>query len=172
QLCRAALGCLPTRESACHSERGCSASTCPFPVFPPSVQGSQCTAAELLRQGQAPRGAGAAPETDAWPSCWCAQRTPCWPGAAARTVASAGRRAGQAGRGAGGPRSQAWRVPGEKRRTLGPDETRAWAGGPWGGTVPWGVATFASCRLCQGWFGRGHGWDGDDWAPQALPLLV
>ena len=38
--------------------------------------------------------------------------------------------------------------------------------------LPWGVATFASCRLCQGWFGRGHGWDGDDWAPQALPLLV
>jgi hypothetical protein len=24
-----------------------------------------------------------------WPSCWCAQRTPCWPGVAARTVASA-----------------------------------------------------------------------------------
>ena len=23
-----------------------------------------------------------------WPSCWCAQCTPCWPGAAARTVAS------------------------------------------------------------------------------------
>jgi hypothetical protein len=24
-----------------------------------------------------------------WPSCWCAQRTPCWPAVAARTVASA-----------------------------------------------------------------------------------
>src|SRR3989442_9900006 len=41
-----------------------------------------------------------------------------------------------------------------------------------GGLEPWGVATFASCRLCQGRFGRGHGWDGDYWPPQALPLLV
>ena len=41
-----------------------------------------------------------------------------------------------------------------------------------GGGEPWGVATFASCRLCQGRFGRGHGWDGDYWPPQALPLLV
>ena len=40
------------------------------------------------------------------------------------------------------------------------------------GGAPWGVATFASCRLCQGRFGRGHGWDGDYWPPQALPLLV
>ncbi len=40
------------------------------------------------------------------------------------------------------------------------------------GCDPWGVATFASCRFCQGRFGRGHGWDGDYWPPQALPLLV
>ena len=36
----------------------------------------------------------------------------------------------------GGPRSQALCVPGDRRRTRVPDEARAWAGGPWGGTVP------------------------------------
>ena len=34
------------------------------------------------------------------------------------------------------------------------------------------LATFASGRLCQGRFGRGHGWGGDHWPPQTLPLLV
>ena len=80
QLCRAALGCLPTGEATRTSERGCSASTCPLPVFPSSLQDSQCTAAALLRQGQAPRGGGAAPETGAWADRWCAgHRRRCCP---------------------------------------------------------------------------------------------
>jgi len=44
-------------------------------------------------------------------------------------AASEGRRACQGGLGAGGPRSQALRVQGDRRRTLVPDAARAWAGG-------------------------------------------
>jgi hypothetical protein len=42
----------------------------------------------------------------------------------------------QAGIGAGGPRSQALCVQGDRRRTLVPDEARAWAGVQRGGSVP------------------------------------
>jgi hypothetical protein len=49
-------------------------------------------------------------------------------------TASEGKMACQAGFGAGGPRSQALDMAGEKRRTLVPDEARA--GGQRGGSVP------------------------------------
>jgi hypothetical protein len=51
-------------------------------------------------------------------------------------AASASNRACQVGISAGGPRSQALRVQGDRRRTLVPDAARAWAGGQCGGTVP------------------------------------
>jgi len=40
------------------------------------------------------------------------------------------------------------------------------------GGMPWGVAIFASGRLCQGRFECGHGSGSDHWPPQTLPLLV
>jgi hypothetical protein len=51
-------------------------------------------------------------------------------------AASAGRRACQTAFSAGGPRSQALCIPGDRRRTRVPDEALALAGGPCGGNVP------------------------------------
>jgi len=48
----------------------------------------------------------------------------------------------QAGLGAGGPRSPALYVPGDRRRMRVPDEALAVAGGPCGGNVPWGAFMF------------------------------
>jgi len=59
---------------------------------------------------------------------------------------SKGRRVGRAGLGAGGPRSQARRVPGDRRRTRVPDKTLAWAGGQRGGTSPPHPAQVAALR--------------------------
>ena len=52
-------GLPPQQESARSRVRGCSACRWPSAVFPPSLTGSQCTAAGLLRQGQALRCAAA-----------------------------------------------------------------------------------------------------------------
>jgi hypothetical protein len=51
-------------------------------------------------------------------------------------AASAGQRAGQASLGAGGPRSQALGMRGDRRCTRVPDAGLAWAGGQRGGSVP------------------------------------
>jgi hypothetical protein len=51
-------------------------------------------------------------------------------------AASAGQRACQTGFGAGGPRSQALGVPGDRRCTRVSDAARVWAGTPRGGSAP------------------------------------
>ena len=53
-----------------------------------------------------------------------------------RRAATEGCMPRQAGLGAGGPRSSALYVPGDRRRTRVPDEALAVAGGPCGGNVP------------------------------------
>jgi hypothetical protein len=96
---------------------GCTAPTTgpPLSVLPPCKR-LECTAAGLLRQGPASQRApaGRPPRSDRQRKC----------------------RACQAGRGAGGPRSLALCVPGDRRRPRMPDAAQAWAGGQRGGSVP------------------------------------
>ena len=96
---------------------GCAAPTTgpSLSVLPPCKR-LECNAAGLLRQGPASQRApaGRPPRSDRQQRCIACQ----------------------AGRGAGGPRSLALCVPGDRRRTRMPDAAQAWAGGQRGGSVP------------------------------------
>ena len=127
RLCRSCqfLGRLsvPPWASSQHGHRPTTVRWVARPVPTPRLsflspcQASQCTAAWLLRQGPASL---RAPAGRPPPRSGCLQ----------------GQEGVLGGLGAGGPRTQALHVPGDRRRTRVPDETRAWAGGPCEGSVP------------------------------------
>ena len=102
-----------------------------------------------------------------------------------------GQMACQAGLGAGGPRSPALCVPGDRRRTRVPDAARAWAGGQRGGSVPPHPSPVAALRcrsnglllagLCAAdrdavegfpWPGRPRGWAQLGGRSPGLPLAA
>jgi len=140
--------------------QGCSAYSCPSAFLAPSIQGSQCNATGLLCQGQALRGAPAGGTWDWRVGGPLTQRQVVLvAGVALATVraatpgthrgrcahqqdghrgvaASEGRRACQAGISAGGPRSQALCVQGDRRRTRVPDAARAGGRAVWWQRAP------------------------------------
>src|SRR3989440_12949794 len=126
-------GCA-ARDPGGHSSPPAPAPLWAFPAPPVGAGGTGGSASAALSGGAAPRGAGAEPTTDR-PCGWrlAADGPPLAPDRAPATRAAWLPGAQEkllplsptSGR---GPRAQALRVPGAKRRTLLPDEARAWAG--------------------------------------------